>query len=314
VLLALLGEGQSLPVQLRLLVLQEVSPSPVCRSVLEFSTRLALFERPGRNNAIREVYERFNRLPPAQAGPPVHEAAPDAGAARVEVIGRPRRKVLVAAVAPLLIVAAGVAAALVWSTGAASPQRAADARGSLSRAAAEARASVSEAAARGARAVAKLLGADSGAQPTAPAPAQTAATPAGPPAPPARRRAVRPSVPAAQPAPPAPQPAATAPVAAAAPAPDMTVYTSANTDVIPPKLLRSRLPAEPGAGLPAESLPEVELLVSSSGDVESVRLVTPQSGVRSAMMLSAIKSWRFDPATLNAQPVRYRLLMRLPNQ
>jgi hypothetical protein len=94
----------------------------------------------------------------------------------------------------------------------------------------------------------------------------------------------------------------------------VTIYTSANTDVVPPKLLRSRLPAEPGAGPPAESLPEVEIVVSSSGEVESVRLVTPQAGVRSAMMLSAIKSWRFDPATLNAQPVRYRLLMRLTRQ
>jgi hypothetical protein len=311
VLLALLGEGQSLPVQLRLLVLQEVSPSPTCRTILEFSTRLALFERPGRQNAIREVYERFGRLPPADAGPPAHEAAPDAGAARADVLGRPRRKVLLAAAASLLIVALGAAAAWVWSIRATSPERARDARGPLSRAVAEARASVSDAAARSVRGVAKLLGRDSGAQPAAPAPAQTIATPAGPPAAPAGRRAVRPSVPAAQPA---PQPAADAPVAAAAPAPDTTIYSSANTDVMPPKLLRSRLPAEPGAGPGAEPLPEVELVVSSSGEVESVRLATPQAGVRSAMMLSAIKSWRFDPATLNAQPVRYRLLMRLTRQ
>jgi hypothetical protein len=294
--------------------LQEVSPSPTCRTILEFSTRLALFERPGRHDAIREVYERFHRLPPADAGPPAHEVAPDARAARVEVLGRPRRKVLVVAAASLLVVLAGATAARVWSTRAASPQREEDARGPLSRAVAEARASVSDAAARSVRAIAKLLGRDSGAQPAAPAPAQTAATPAGPPAPPARRRAVRPPASPAQPAPAAPQPAATAPVAAAAAAPDTTIYTSANTDVMPPKLLRSRLPAEQGAGLPAESLPEVELIVSSSGDVESVRLLSPQPGVRSAMMLSAIKSWRFDPATLNAQPVRYRLLMRLPNQ
>jgi len=294
--------------------LQEVSPSPTCRTILEFSTRLALFERPGRQNAIREVYERFGRLPPADAGPPAHEAAPDAGAARADVLGRPRRKVLLAAAASLLIVALGAAAAWVWSIGPASPERATDARGPLSRAVAEARASVSDAAARSVRGVAKLLGRDSGAQPASPAPTQTIATPAGPPAAPARRRAAGRAPLPAPPVPPATQPAADAPVAAAAAAPDMTIYTSANADVVPPKLLRSRLSAEPGAGPPAESLPEVEIVVSSSGDVESVRLVTPQAGVRSAMMLSAIKSWRFDPATLNAQPVRYRLLMRLTRQ
>ena len=61
-----LVEGTALPVQLRLLVLQELSPSPGCASVLEFSTRLALFERPGRENLIRGVYERFTRLPPRE--------------------------------------------------------------------------------------------------------------------------------------------------------------------------------------------------------------------------------------------------------
>jgi hypothetical protein len=32
------------------------------------------------------------------------------------------------------------------------------------------------------------------------------------------------------------------------------------------------------------------------------------------MMLSAIKNWKFDPATRNGEAVRYRLRMRLTNQ
>jgi len=115
-------------------------------------------------------------------------------------------------------------------------------------------------------------------------------------------------------APAPPQPPAAAPVAAAAPAPDTAIYTAADTDVVPPKILRARMSAGPEAGLRAGPLPEVELVVSPSGEVESVRLVTPQAGVRSAMMLSAIKAWRFDPARLNSQPVRYRLLLRLTHQ
>ncbi|MGE5200144.1 MAG: hypothetical protein ACM3H9_10925, partial [Rhodospirillaceae bacterium] len=45
-LLALLGLAQTLPVQLRLLALQEVSPTPGCQTLREFSARLAAFERP----------------------------------------------------------------------------------------------------------------------------------------------------------------------------------------------------------------------------------------------------------------------------
>jgi outer membrane biosynthesis protein TonB len=33
-----------------------------------------------------------------------------------------------------------------------------------------------------------------------------------------------------------------------------------------------------------------------------------------SMMLSAIKNWKFEPATRNGEAVRYRLRMRLTNQ
>ena len=64
----------------------------------------------------------------------------------------------------------------------------------------------------------------------------------------------------------------------------------------------------------SDTLPQVELVVSSSGEVESVKLVTEQAGVGPSMMLSAIKAWRFRPATRDGEPVRYRLRMRLTNQ
>jgi len=313
-LLALVGEAQSLPLQLRLLVLQELSPSPVCRTALEFSTRLALFERPGRQNTIREVYERFQGLPPVHADPPAKEAVPDPGTARVEVLAGLGRRALVAAAASLLIVAVGAAVAWLSSMRAASPQGPREARVPLSRAVTEAGASISDAAASSVRGIADWLGMDSGPRPAPPAPAQTIAVPPGPPAAPARRRAARPAAPVVPAAPAPPQPPAAAPVAAAAPAPDTAIYTAADTDVVPPKILRARMSAGPEAGLRAGPLPEVELVVSPSGEVESVRLVTPQAGVRSAMMLSAIKAWRFDPARLNSQPVRYRLLLRLTHQ
>ena len=92
------------------------------------------------------------------------------------------------------------------------------------------------------------------------------------------------------------------------------MYSSLDTEVAPPSLLRSRLPEGPPLGAPAEGLPEVEIVVSSTGEVESVKLVTQQAGVGPSMMLSAIKAWRFQPATRDGEPVRYRLRMRLTNQ
>jgi hypothetical protein len=92
------------------------------------------------------------------------------------------------------------------------------------------------------------------------------------------------------------------------------LFSAADASVVPPTLLRPRLPTRSSAGSSEESLPQVELLVSRTGEVESVKLLTRPADVRAAMMLSAIKTWRFEPATRDGQPVRYRLNLRLTNQ
>ena len=75
-----------------------------------------------------------------------------------------------------------------------------------------------------------------------------------------------------------------------------------------------RLPSAPSPGFRTGEPPEVEVVVSPAGEVESVKLLGQPTGVSPAMMLSAIKNWRFHPATRDGQPVRYRLVMRLTNQ
>ena len=59
-ILALTPEEQ-LPMQLRLLVLEEVSPRPRLQSLRDFHRELEFFERPDRQSIVREVYERFQR-------------------------------------------------------------------------------------------------------------------------------------------------------------------------------------------------------------------------------------------------------------
>jgi hypothetical protein len=53
------------------------------------------------------------------------------------------------------------------------------------------------------------------------------------------------------------------------------------------------------------------VLVSSTGEVETVKLVSGQTTALSGMQVSAIKAWRFQPATRGGTPVRYQLRMPL---
>ena len=98
------------------------------------------------------------------------------------------------------------------------------------------------------------------------------------------------------------------------PSTDTTLYSSINMEIVPPEFVRSRLPKHPPPGVRSEDLPEVETIISATGEVESAKLVTQPARVLPAMMLSAVKHWRFQPATRDGQSVRYRLRLRLTNQ
>ncbi len=104
-----------------------------------------------------------------------------------------------------------------------------------------------------------------------------------------------------------------APDAGAAP-PDTMVYTGEDSGVIPPRLDRSRLPTNAPFGVGQDEIPQVEVVISAAGEVESVKLVTQPARVHAAMMLSAVKNWRFQPAQRDGQAVRYRMRLRLTNQ
>ena len=308
-----LVEGTALPVQLRLLVLQELSPSPGCASVLEFSTRLALFERPGRQNAIREVYERYQRLPPGDVEAP----APRPGHAAE--VPPPRwwrsRRIQGGAAAALLVVALGLTLAWVRPWFALPAPGEADHRGQVARDVAAAVGSVSEAASGSARAVAQWLGVAATDRPLAAPPSGALETASPSAVEPATSRRIRT---------PAPVPLTPSPGKAERESPgrvpadpalsDSKVYSGADAEVAPPALVRTRLPIAPGPAVRADEIPEVEVVVSPAGEVESVKLLTQPTGVGAAMMLSAVKTWRFHPATRDGKPVRYRLLIRLTNR
>ena len=90
-----------------------------------------------------------------------------------------------------------------------------------------------------------------------------------------------------------------------------TVYSAADPLVVPPELIRPSRSTSPPAGVRIAGLAEVELVISTTGEVESVKLLSPGTGPQPGMMLSAVKSWIFQPATRGGHPVKYRHRMRL---
>ena len=47
----------------------------------------------------------------------------------------------------------------------------------------------------------------------------------------------------------------------------------------------------------------MEAVVSATGHVETVKLIYPPNTLHESMILSAIKTWRFQPATKDGHPV-----------
>jgi hypothetical protein len=90
-----------------------------------------------------------------------------------------------------------------------------------------------------------------------------------------------------------------------------TVYSAADPLVVPPQLIRPSRSTTPPVGVRIAGLAEVELVISTTGEVESVKLLSAGTGPQPGMMLSAVKSWIFQPATRGGHPVKYRHRMRL---
>jgi hypothetical protein len=91
------------------------------------------------------------------------------------------------------------------------------------------------------------------------------------------------------------------------------IFDPDDAEVEPPKLLRPQLPAEPAPGVDATMLSVVEIVVGRDGTVDQVRVVANPASRRyyTAMLVSAVKTWKFQPALRDATPVRYRTRIAL---
>jgi periplasmic protein TonB len=92
---------------------------------------------------------------------------------------------------------------------------------------------------------------------------------------------------------------------------DEAVYTAAAEDVEPAVLARPHLPSRPPTDATSEEIGVLEIVVSATGAVEQVRLVSTSNRYQDRMIVAAAKAWQFEPATKNGQPVRYRTRIRI---
>lgn len=114
---------------------------------------------------------------------------------------------------------------------------------------------------------------------------------------------------AAAPPPPPPAPVVAAPVVTAPPPPPapvaFRVYSGEDRDVIPPTAINQVLPPFPGTVvIPRTGL--LEVLISETGEVESAVMTQTVTSAYDRAALTAARTWRFKPATVNGVPVKYR--------
>jgi hypothetical protein len=86
---------------------------------------------------------------------------------------------------------------------------------------------------------------------------------------------------------------------------DDTIYSRRDPDVVPPHA--AELPPAPTFSSWTTRTNEIEVIVSETGAVERVRMVTPPQRMPDVLVLSRAKMWKFTPAMKEGKPVRYRL-------
>ena len=94
---------------------------------------------------------------------------------------------------------------------------------------------------------------------------------------------------------------------------ELTIFTSHDADVTPPVAVRPLIGTIPEYLMAGDDvIAVVEAVVSTAGTVESVKLLARRT-VHNAMILSAVKTWEFHPATnKDGQAVRFRHFISIP--
>lgn len=115
------------------------------------------------------------------------------------------------------------------------------------------------------------------------------------------------------PEPPKPAAAASAPVPPAPAEPDPNrIYTLNDSEVVPPVVVRQEVPRLTTAMKPqARSRGVVEIVIDEQGRVSAITVREPVQPMYDAELVSKAREWRYQPATMNGKPVKYRKMIQL---
>jgi len=88
----------------------------------------------------------------------------------------------------------------------------------------------------------------------------------------------------------------------------LRIYGSEDARVVPPVAVRQSL-----AGLADFALRPgmLEIIVDEHGNVETATLRTASHSASDRLVLETVKTWRYRPATLDGQPVKFRSIIQL---
>jgi hypothetical protein len=112
--------------------------------------------------------------------------------------------------------------------------------------------------------------------------------------------------------PPEPKPAPKPEPPPPPPAPVRDVYTSEDKDVVPPVALRQELPrVQPSVTAQARDRGLLELVIDEQGRVSALTLRSPIHPLYDGLLLASARDWRYQPATRNGQPVKFRKMIQI---
>ena len=116
---------------------------------------------------------------------------------------------------------------------------------------------------------------------------------------------------ATPPPPPAPEPAAPVPP----PVDYDAVFDGGSAAIVPPVTIRQDLPRWNTATLPLpRAVGMLDIIIAKSGVVERATLTHPIAVFFDRQVLDATKNWRYTPAQVNGQPVRFRKTIKITFQ
>jgi hypothetical protein len=95
-------------------------------------------------------------------------------------------------------------------------------------------------------------------------------------------------------------------------APPATDETGGGT-LVPPVVIRQQMPVWVASKtlLPHGSTGKLRLIIDERGNVEEARMVESVHSVYDALLISAARLWKYEPAKLDGKPVRYAKIIQI---